>query len=179
MNWPLNFSLSPHPHHFFLGNCWSHMRLVPNSLQLAYTIWPEPSSIFLLFSAISKGSGETVRMCRLAWSFAARICKKIPKSRTWYKQFGQSLHLISSFSAISYKGSGETVWMCRLACCFAARICDKYLNHMNWPMKFGLSLHLHPFFLGWFAKALARLRKCAASPDHSLLAYVIFFMNWS
>ena len=55
--------------------------------------------------------------------------------------------------------------MCRLACCFAARICNKYLNHMIWPMKFGLSLHLHPFFLVWFAKALARLRKCAASPD--------------
>ena len=40
------------------------------------TIWPEPSSTSLLFSAISKGSGETVRMCMLAWSFTAHICDK-------------------------------------------------------------------------------------------------------
>ena len=68
--------------------------------------------------------------------------------------------------------------MCRLAWSFAARICDKYLNHMNWYKQFGTNLHLHPFFLVQSANALARLCKCAYSPDHSLLKYVIFFMNW-
>ena len=70
------------------------MGLVPNYLQLAYTIWSEPSSIFLLFSAISyKGSGETVRMCRLACCFAARICDKYLNHMIWPMKFGLSLHL--------------------------------------------------------------------------------------
>ena len=29
-------------------------------------------------------SGETVRMCRLAWSFAARICDKYLNHMNWY-----------------------------------------------------------------------------------------------
>ena len=88
-------------------------------------------------------------------------------------------HLVTQRKTKIQTLSGETVRMCRLAWSFDAPICDKYLNSMNWYKQFGMSLHLHPFFLVRSAKALARLRKCAASPDHSLLAYVIFFMNWA
>ena len=50
----------------FLGTCCSHIRLVPNVLELAYQIWPKVLSASLLLSVICKDSGETARMCCLA-----------------------------------------------------------------------------------------------------------------
>ena len=94
-------------------------------------------------------------------------------SRRWFT------HLVTHRKINIQTLSGETVRMCRLAWSFAARICDKYINHINWYKLFSMSLHLHSFFLAQSAKALARLRKCAASSDHSLLVYVTFFMNWA
>ena len=48
-------------------------------------------------------SGETVRMCRLAWSFAAHICDKYLNHKNWYINFGPSLHLHLLFKVPSAK----------------------------------------------------------------------------
>ena len=65
-------------------------------------------------------------MCRLAWSFPARICNKYLNHMKWYKQLcltPSSTCLL--FSAIS-EGSGETVQICSLTRSFAVCIGDKY-----------------------------------------------------
>ena len=97
--------------------------------------------------------------------------KKAKTSRQGFFHFFRRwiTHLVTHSKIEIQTLSVETVRMCRLAWSFAARICDKYLNHINWYKRFGPSLHLHPFFQVQSAKALVRLRKCAASPDHSLL----------
>ena len=64
---------------------------------------PDPSSTCLLFSAISEGSGETARMCRLAWSFPARICNKYLNHMKWYRQLCLTLHLRVFFLVQSVK----------------------------------------------------------------------------
>ena len=92
-------------------------------------------------------------MCRLAWSFTARICDKyINHKNKWPEPSFTSLLL----SAIS-EGSGETAQMCSLARSFAARICDFF---MNWSINLSLSLHPHPFILMYslFASAIGTNR---------------------
>ena len=134
---------------------------------------PDPSSTCLLFRAISEGSGETAWMCRLAWSFPARICNKYLNHMKWYRQLCLTLHLRVFFLVQSVKALAMTAWMCRLAWSFPARICNKYLNHMKWYRQLCLTLHLRVFFLVQSVKALARLPECAGSPGLSLLAYAI------
>ena len=132
-------------------------------------------------------------MCRLAWSFTARICDKyINHKNKWPEPSFTSLLLI----AIS-EGSGETAQMCSLARSFAARICDffhelvhkfkpepsstslhfnvfavcicdLYQLFLNWRIKFGLCLHLHLFFLGICCSQLRLVPNCLE------LAYI----NW-
>ena len=157
----------------FLGIRCSHRRLVPNFLEQAYTIWPRPSSTSL-FSVISKSSGETVRMCRLAWSFAARICKKYLDHITGINNLAEAFIYISFSSAIS-EGSGETVQMCRLAWSFTARICDKYINRKNkWPQPSFTSLLLSAISEGSGKTA----QMCCLA--RSFAARICdFFMNWS
>ena len=86
-------------------------------------------------------SGETVRMCRLAWSFTARLRDKNLNELVltiWPKPSFTSL----LFSATS-QGSGETAQMCSLARSFATRICEIF---HELGLKFSRSLHLHPLF---------------------------------
>ena len=95
-------------------------------------------------------SGETVRMCRLAWSFAARLRDKNLNelvSTIWPKPSFTSL----LFSATS-QGSGETPQMSSLARSFATRIYDIF---HELGLKFSLSLHLHPLFFRDFLFAYA------------------------
>ena len=126
-----------------------------------------------------------MQMCRLAWSFTARICDKyINHKNKWPEPSFTSLLL----SAIS-EGSGETAKMCSLARSFAARIfdffnelvhkfkpepsstslhfnvfavriCGWYQPFLNWRIKFGTSLHLHPFFLGIGCSQLRLVPNC-------------------
>ena len=120
---------------------------------------PDPSSTCLLFSAISEGSGETAWMCRLTWSFPARICNKYLNHMKWYRQLCLTLHLRVFFLVQSVKA--------------LARLC-KYAvspDHLLFAYATSTKLCLHPFFAVRFAKALAILHICAVSPDHSLLAH--------
>ena len=120
---------------------------------------PDPSSTCLFFSAISEGSGETVWMCRLAWSFPACICNKYLNHMKWYRQLCLTLHLRVFFLVQSVKA--------------LARLC-KYAvspDHLLFAYATSTKLCLHPFFAVRFAKALAILHICAVSPDHSLLAH--------
>ena len=119
----------------FLGIRCSHMRLIPNFLEPAYTFLPEPSSTNLLFSMICKGSGETEQMCCFAWFFAARIWDLIPNFlELAYKYLAEPKSTSRLFSAI-FKGSGENVQMCRLVWSFSARLCNKHRTQMNWFIK--------------------------------------------
>ena len=160
---------------------------------------PDPSSTCLLFSAISEGSGETAWMCRLAWSFPARICNKYLNHMKWYRQLCLTLHLRVFFLVQSVKALAKlckyavspdhllfayatstklclhpffAVRMCSPARSFTARICDKNQSFWNWPIILGLSHHLHPFFLVRFPKPLVILRKFAVSSDPFLFDIV-------
>ena len=85
---------------------------------------PDPSSTCLLFSAISEGSGETAWMCRLAWSFPARICNKYLNHMKWYRQLCLTLHLRVFFLVQSVKALAR---LCKYAvspqiiCCLHMR----------------------------------------------------------
>ena len=81
----------------------SHMRLIPNFLELAYKFLAEPSSTYLLFNMICTGSGETERICCLAWFFAARICDLIPKFLELDYEKWLSLHLHPVFLVLFSK----------------------------------------------------------------------------
>ena len=115
-------SLHLHP---FLGIRCSHMRLVPNFLELEYKIWHEPSSTSLFL-------GIRCLHMRLVPNFLEQVCK------IWHESPSTSLH----FNAIS-EGSGETVLKCSLARSLAARKFDMFHEV---ALKFGLSCHLNPFF---------------------------------
>ena len=81
-----------------IGILCSHMRLIPNFLELAYKFLAEPSSTYLLLNMICTGSGETERICCLAWFFAARICDLIPKFLELdYEKNGWAFTYIPSF----------------------------------------------------------------------------------
>ena len=151
----------------------SHMRLIPNFLELAYKFLAEPSSTYLLFNMICTGSGETERICCLAWFFAARICDLIPKfleldyekmaehreeqpqNTNRRKTVKASNHALSSSTRWLQNKKEHSVMHKKTSTKYGAPTIQwgnikKWINNNRTTAlkgtKVGLSLHLHRFF---------------------------------
>ena len=125
------------------------MRLVPNFLELAFEIWPKPSSLSFLFSVICKGSGEAARICCLAWSFTARICHLYQIFLNWPIKFGWAFIFIRSFM----RDFQMLWWDCaNVLSCLILRCSHIPLipNFLELAYKIWLSLHLYSIFSAIF-----------------------------
>ena len=124
--------------------------------------------------ANSEGSGETAQMRRLAWAFAGRLCDKYHNPMSWLKLWIGTLLK----SRTRRSGSPEPSRY--------GTFHPPSSNAFAHPSSGARCLILvGPFFYFYTscvrtAKALARLRRCAGSPEPSLVAYVIStIISWA